>query len=152
MKITQFLFFLVINFTALYIGSIFTDPMGQWYQSLNKAPWTPPGWVFGFMWTLIMVCLSLYMSYYSNTSKKWHKILIIYGLQILFNITWNPIYFKFHWQKVGFINLMILLLILMIMYRRTYTLNNTWIRFLLFPYIIWLCLAMSLNGFTMLFN
>lgn len=34
----------------------------DWYTSLNKAPWTPPGWVFGFAWTTIMILYSIYLS------------------------------------------------------------------------------------------
>ena len=56
--------FLIINFAALGIGSFLMGegPSGEYYQSTNKAPWTPPGWVFGAAWTLIMVCFSVYMA------------------------------------------------------------------------------------------
>ena len=36
-------------------------PQTDWYSNLNKAPWTPPGWVFGFAWTTIMLCFSIYL-------------------------------------------------------------------------------------------
>ncbi|QLH45180.1 MAG: tryptophan-rich sensory protein [Bacteroidota bacterium] len=29
-------------------------------SALATSPWTPPGWVFGFAWTLIMVCYSFF--------------------------------------------------------------------------------------------
>ncbi|MDG2281196.1 MAG: tryptophan-rich sensory protein, partial [Flavicella sp.] len=52
--IKRILLFLVLNFTALAVGGLFTGTgvSSDWYQNLNQAPWTPPGWVFGFMWTL----------------------------------------------------------------------------------------------------
>ena len=58
------LFFLLINFSALTIGSWLMDngPQTDWYKGLNKAPWTPAGWVFGFAWTTIMICFSIYMT------------------------------------------------------------------------------------------
>ena len=51
--------FLLINFGALALGGLFTSDgvISDWYEQLNKAPWTPPGWVFGAAWTTIMVCL-----------------------------------------------------------------------------------------------
>jgi tryptophan-rich sensory protein len=56
--------FLVLNFAALGIGSFLmgSSPVeNSWYQSLNLAPWTPPGWVFGAAWTTIMTLFSIYM-------------------------------------------------------------------------------------------
>ena len=50
--------FLVINFGGLAVGNwlMGAGPTGDWYTNINKAPWTPPGWVFGASWTLIMIC------------------------------------------------------------------------------------------------
>ena len=58
-------FFLVINFGGLYIGNLLMNngPQTTWYTSLNQAPWTPPGWVFGVAWTLIMICFSVYLAH-----------------------------------------------------------------------------------------
>ena len=27
--------------------------MKYWYNTLRKAPWTPPNWVFGIVWTFL---------------------------------------------------------------------------------------------------
>ena len=45
----QLVIFALLNFGALAIGGLFTGGgvSSEWYASLNKAPWTPPGWVFG---------------------------------------------------------------------------------------------------------
>jgi hypothetical protein len=45
----RLILFLIINFGALGIGGLLlgNPATNEWYQSLNKAPWTPPGWVFG---------------------------------------------------------------------------------------------------------
>lgn len=63
--------FLLFNFGALAVGGIYTASgvTSDWYNQLNKAPWTPPGWVFGAAWTLIMVCLAVYMAYLYNESS-----------------------------------------------------------------------------------
>jgi len=59
------IFFLIINFGGLVFGSWLMNngPQTEWYQALNKAPWTPPGWVFGAAWTTIMICFSIYLGY-----------------------------------------------------------------------------------------
>ena len=46
----------VLNFVGLAIGGLATGPgvSSDWYAGLDKAPWTPPGWVFGAAWTAVM--------------------------------------------------------------------------------------------------
>lgn len=69
----KIIIFLVINFAALGIGSIFTGSgvPSEWYQSLIKAPWTPPGWMFGAAWTSIMICFSIFMAFaWKNTPNQ----------------------------------------------------------------------------------
>ena len=59
MKLTKLIiFFIIINFGGLAIGSWLMNngPLSIWYTSLNQAPWTPEGWVFGAAWTTIMFC------------------------------------------------------------------------------------------------
>ena len=62
------LFFLILNFGALGIGSFLMNngPTSTWYLTLNKAPWTPPGWVFGFAWFTIMI---LFFNIYGEISN-----------------------------------------------------------------------------------
>lgn len=62
--IARIALFLVLNFAALGIGGLFSGQgvPSDWYTGLNKAPWTPPGWVFGSAWTIIMICFAIYMA------------------------------------------------------------------------------------------
>jgi translocator protein len=48
--------FLAAAFAACAVGSFFTaTSVGTWYQTLQKPGWSPPGWVFGPVWTLLWV-------------------------------------------------------------------------------------------------
>ena len=75
--------FLVINFGGLAIGSWLMNngPLTDWYTNLNRAPWSPPGFVFGIAWTLIMICFSIYLGKLftiENTQKL--KIIFYFSL------------------------------------------------------------------------
>ena len=74
--------FLILNFTALAFGGLFTSKgvPSEWYLTLLKAPWTPPGWVFGFAWSLIMICYAFYMGFLYSTNPKKTKIIIFIHL------------------------------------------------------------------------
>jgi len=71
--------------------------MSEWYTSMNQAPWTPPGLFFGFAWTTIMICFSIYMSYAWGKIKNHKKLLTLFGIQFVLNIIWNPIFFSWHY-------------------------------------------------------
>lgn len=70
-KILRFVVFLAINFGALAIGGLFTGKgiPSDWYQNLDKAPWTPPGWIFKAAWTTIMIFFSVYDGWMGVDSK-----------------------------------------------------------------------------------
>ena len=95
--IKRILVFLLINFAALAIGSLFTNTgvSSDWYQNLNQAPWTPPGWVFGAAWTFIMVCFAIYMAFLWDKFTNKSTLIALFSLQWILNVSWNPIFFKF---------------------------------------------------------
>ena len=74
----RFCLFLLVNFFALYLGSFLMNggPKSDWYLALNKAPWTPPGWVFGVSWSLIMLFYAFYMTKLSFQFDPFNKKLI----------------------------------------------------------------------------
>lgn len=145
--------FLIINFGGLYIGSILMNngPTSDWYMSLNQAPWTPPGWVFGFVWTAIMVCFSIYLAYlfkWQNSRFLW----LFYAFQVLLNVIWNYIFFNQHMTTFGLV-VIVSLLIVILYYFLTFRAESLQkMRFLLLPYIIWLCIAISLNLYVVIHN
>jgi len=152
MKIKLLIFFLIVNFGALGIGSWLMNngPMTDWYINLNKAPWTPPGWVFGLAWTTIMLCFSIYMTYLQRLNNN-IKLWILFAIQVVLNVSWNYIFFNRHFITGGLIIIIALSLLIfyfLITYRKSLKLQSIWI----FPYFIWLCLATSLNMYIVFYN
>ena len=147
-----FLFF-VLNFGAIALGGMFTGEgvPSEWYQNLNKAPWTPPGWVFGAAWTLIMVCFSLYMAKAYELVKNKKEFIGLYAFQLILNISWNPIFFKFHAVNTGLVTITSLTVLLFLFLFRYRELTKSW-RLLLLPYCLWLVIATSLNAYVCLMN
>ena len=150
--ILRTLLFLIINFGGLFIGGLFTGEgvPSDWYQNLNKAPWTPPGWVFGAAWTTIMICFSVYMAI------LWKKItlknlLYLYIAEFILNVIWNPLFFHFKWINVALLSIS-LLTILIIYMAVSLRVEMKYKTLLIFPYLIWLIIATSLNGYIVLCN
>jgi tryptophan-rich sensory protein len=151
--IYRLLIFLVLNFGALALGGLFTSKgvTSDWYYNLKIAPWTPPGWVFGFAWTTIMFCFSFYMAYLLSKVENKRLLIAIYVLQWILNVAWNPVFFYFHEIGLGLIVIMLLTSLvgfLFFRFRRLMSFKSIFIA----PYFIWLLIATSLNVYLFLFN
>lgn len=140
--------FIIINFLALGIGGMFTGKgvPSDWYQNLSKAPWTPPGWVFGAAWTFIMVCFAFYMSAAWQSSTNRTMLIGLFVVQFILNVSWNPVFFYYHQALTGLI--VISLLTLLVGYflfgmMPLLKLNVLWV----LPYFLWLLIATSLNAY-----
>jgi tryptophan-rich sensory protein len=144
--------FLIINFGALGIGTILMDngPRTDWYINLNQAPWTPPGWVFGFAWTTIMICFSIYMAKLIEV-KNTKTVLALFAVQFVLNVSWNYVFFNQHMVALGMINLILLLIVVSIIAFNYKTELKSYTLFII-PYLLWLIVACSLNGYILYNN
>ncbi|MCH1479527.1 MAG: tryptophan-rich sensory protein [Crocinitomicaceae bacterium] len=150
LKIIGFLF---LNFGALALGGLFagSGAGSNWYTELNKAPWTPPGWVFGFAWTTIMLCFSVYMATLYAKTKSVKTVIILYAIQWMLNVAWNPIFFHLHNPIIGLIVIVALTkLVTYFLFR--YRSSQKGFSLLLLPYVIWLFIATSLNAYVVFMN
>ena len=85
-------------------GSIFTaGATGDWYVTLAKPPWTPPGWLFGPVWA------ALYLMMAVAAWLVWRKggVVSIGGLglfvlQLGLNLAWPVLFFGFRLPGVAF--------------------------------------------------
>ena len=143
--------FIIINFSALGIGSWLMNngPRTEWYTTLNQAPWTPPGWVFGVAWTTIMLCFSIYMAYLF-LKMPITKVKILFLIQFVLNVIWNYIFFNQHLVGLG---LVVIIGLTIVVGSFLYSFKNELKTktLLIVPYFGWLCIATSLNAYI-LFN
>jgi translocator protein len=151
--IVRTVIFLIINFVALGLGGLFTNKgvSSDWYTNLDKAPWTPPGWVFGAAWTLIMICFAIYMAYLWQEKQEKDMVIVLFVIQWILNIAWNPTFFYYQQVDLGLMVIGSLTLLV------GYFLFSYWpeLRFkslLILPYFIWLLIATSLNAYILLKN
>lgn len=144
--------FLIINFGALAIGSWLMDngPQSVWYRDLNRAPWTPPGWVFGVAWTSIMLCFSIYMAFlYQIYANK--KLKTLFSVQFVLNVIWNYLFFNQHLVFLALVCIILLTLIVGV-FLFGYKNKLKYKTLLILPYFIWLCIATSLNAYILIYN
>ena len=142
-----------MNFGALAIGGFVTSKgvPSDWYVNLNKAPWTPPGWVFGTAWSIIMVCFSFYMGQLWSMTKKKKLVSVLFLMQLALNIIWNPTFFHFHKVALGLLiisGLTALVGFFIFNFRTLLKIKTA----LVLPYFLWLIIATSLNAYVLVKN
>jgi len=145
--------FLLINFGALAIGGFFTGKgvPSDWYAGLVKAPWTPPGAIFGIAWTTIMICFSVYMAYLWPIIDNKNVLVALFIVQWILNVVWNPTFFYYH-NVLGGLFLIIGLTLLIGFILFYYWSELKFKSILILPYFIWLIIATSLNAYIFLKN
>jgi tryptophan-rich sensory protein len=147
-RISSLLTFTILNFLALALGVYLMNggPVSEWYINLNQAPWTPPNPVFGIAWSFIMLCFGFYLSKVYQEKSTRSLLVKLYSLQWVLNVSWNYIFFNQHQVLLGLINLLVLFTVVFIVWIRF---KDTAQRFswLIVPYLLWMLLAISLNGY-----
>jgi len=151
--IYRLLIFGMLNAGALVMGGLFTGKgvPSTWYAGLAKAPWTPPGWVFGAAWTTIMICFTIYMAVLWTKTANQKLLLSLFSLQWVLNVSWNPVFFYHHQVFYALLVILALTLLLVFMifhYRPVLKLSSLW----LLPYLLWLFIAVSLNWYIWVKN
>ncbi len=124
------------------------------YKTINQPPLSPPGWVFPVVWTVLYLLMgeASYRVLVSGAEEsKIRKALTVYGVQLLLNVLWSPLFFRFQWFLAAFVLLLALLFAIFITMRR-FTAIDERAADLLIPYFLWVTFAGYLNLGVFLLN
>lgn len=153
-KVIIFLLFIVSNFGALGLG-VFLMNNGadsDWYYNLNKAPWTPEGWVFGTAWFSLMLSYAVYMvKLVAKFDMPNYKLISLYAVQWVLNVSWNYFFFNQHLIMIGLI-VIISLWLLIGYFTFKYVKKLKYATLFILPYLVWMTIATSLNAYIVIYN
>jgi benzodiazapine receptor len=136
-----FLIFLIACGAAASTGIIFKP--GQWYEELNKPSFTPPKWLFPVAWSIIYLLLA-WAGYRLSLMPGSQVVLALWAAQIALNTLWTPVFFGAHRIFAGMVIISLLWLVVAAMVVLALRLDLV-TGLILFPYLIWLCVASALN-------
>ena len=99
---------IIAGVTALapLLGARHSKP-GPWYRSLRKPPQTPPGWVFGPVWTLLytLSAVSLWRVWQHPPSRRRRASVALWAVQHGLNAAWSPLFFAAHRPRAALVDL-----------------------------------------------
>ncbi len=136
--------FLVLTLgVAALSGAATADSVRSWYPSINKPSWTPPSWLFGPVWTLLYLTMAV-AAWLVWRQAGWGGALVMFGVQLLLNALWSPLFFG--WQQIGWAFVDIVALWLAILATTILFWQVVPAAGILFlPYLAWVSFATALN-------
>ena len=150
-KFVSLFLFLITTFSASFIGGITTFKFKEpWYSTLVKPSFNPPDWVFGPVWTILYILMAIAIWNVWIKSKN-INLVYLYFIHLFFNTTWSVVFFGFNQIELALINLIVLILFIVILFRK-YKVISKLSAYLMIPYFLWCCFAFLLNLNLMLLN
>lgn len=136
---------LAIPALGAFVGLSTRQGVETWYQTLQKPPFTPPDWAFGATWTLLYVMMGLSLGLLWQRAGDIPRFIFrLFALQLGVNLVWSHLFFQMHWLWFsvvwigGLIGLTAWLIGALWHHHRLSSL-------LLWPYLGWLCFALTLG-------
>lgn len=128
-------------------GAITATSVNSWYPTLAKPFFTPPGWVFPPVWTILYVLMAIaaWRIWRRRPAASVAPALRVFALQLGLNLAWSFLFFGL--QRVGAaLAEMIVLLAAILWTARLFAGIDRPAALLLVPYALWVGFATVLTA------
>lgn len=147
-------FCLMIPLLVGGLSALLTWNSMEIFETLQKPPLAPPGWLFPVVWTvlfLLMGTASYLVLESGGAPEEIRQALKIYGVQLAVNFLWPLLFFSLQQYLLSFLWLLLLLVLIAVTFQRFRNLSPT-AGLLLVPYFLWVVFAGYLNLGIFLLN
>ena len=151
-KILPIIIAIAIPLTVGGLAGLLTMSSMGFYETINKPPLAPPGFLFPIVWGILytLMGISSYLIWKEHTAES-RMALYIYAVQLILNFVWPLLFFNGRMFLFSFVWLLALLATVILMTVRFYNINKV-AGLLQIPYILWLVFASYLNFAIFLLN
>lgn len=97
--ITGLLFWLVLCYTASFVGAIASFNAKSFYGQLIQPDLAPPPWVFGPVWTVLygLMAVAVWLVWKNGGFRNQRAAISLFVVQLVLNAIWSWIFF--YWQS-----------------------------------------------------
>lgn len=123
----------------------------DWYNSLIKPFLSPPDGVFLPVWTVLYITILIsFILYFTNPNKNKKSGYIFFFVQLVLNLSWSFVFFKFKSISGGLIIIFLMGVFIFLTIKKFYSVSKI-SGLILIPYFLWVLFAAYLNlGFLIL--
>ncbi|MEJ6490845.1 MAG: TspO/MBR family protein [Flavobacteriales bacterium] len=117
-----------------------------WYTTINKPSFNPPNYLFGPVWTFLyfLMGFALFAIIRLPKSSRKKKYALIFIVQLVLNIFWSFLFFKFQRIDLAALEMLVLWFFILAMIIGLVKFNKL-IGLLQIPYLLWVTFAFILN-------
>ncbi len=119
----------------------------SWYSTLIKPSWSPPGWLFGPVWTVLYVIIAFSFGtvfYKAFTGKLSWIIALPFILNLIFNFAFTPLQFGLKNNLFAAVDILLVLATLIWAMISIWP-HFRWIAYINIPYLAWVLFATILQ-------
>lgn len=117
------------------------------YSQLKKPTWSPPGWLFGPVWTVLYILITLSFGrvfILAGQGKLAFIIALPFILNLVFNFAFTPLQFGLKNLTLASLDILLVLVTLVWAMAAIYPFAS-WIVFIQIPYLLWVSFATVLQ-------
>ncbi|MDX1924735.1 MAG: TspO/MBR family protein [Rickettsiaceae bacterium] len=135
------------------IGSLTKTEITTWYITLNRAPLTPPNYIFPVAWTILYGIIGAcgWLIWGQSQFPKLSIIKALYVAQLILNWSWTPLFFGYHLSGLSLVVLVamdiLVCALICIAWQKMRAAS-----LLMIPYLSWILLASYLNFYIWWYN
>lgn len=132
------------------VGGLAASGSRETYAALDLPPYAPPGWLFGPVWSVLYVLMAL-AAWRVWRAGGWDRAQVVYGVQLLLNLGWTPLFFAADLYVLALVEIVVLLGALaatVVLFAR----RDRVAAGLLLPYLAWVAFATALNAGIVVLN
>lgn len=121
--------------------------MNNWYQTLIKPSWSPPGWLFGPVWTVLYVIIAISFGtvfYRAFVGKLSWWVALPFALNLVFNFAFTPLQFGLKNNLLASLDILLVLGTLIWAMMSIYP-QMRWVAWINVPYLLWVSFATILQ-------
>src|SRR5579883_117090 len=123
---------------------------GPWYARLAKPWFTPPGWLFAPVWTLLYILVAL-AGWRVAAREGASLLMILWAAQLALNFAWSPAFFVGHRIDAALIIVLLLLATIVAFIAISWP-HDPGAAWMFVPYAAWVAFACVLNGAILRLN
>ena len=119
----------------------------NWYSTLIRPSWAPPGWLFGPVWTFLYVLMAIS---FGGVLQLWwlgrigFMVALPFILNLFFNLIFTPLQFGLKNNLLAAVDVLLVLGTLIWSMVAIYP-HARWITYMQIPYLLWVCFATVLQ-------
>lgn len=157
-RVIRIIFCILAPLAVGAMSALLTMDTMHRFSEMEQPPLAPPAWLFPIAWTILYILMGLasWLIFWGGyKDRKKAKIataaLVIYGIQLVLNFCWSPIFFNFklYWVALGVLAVMWILIIVLIIKACKLSRGAAWC---LIPYLLWCTFAAYLNAGVAMLN